>query len=84
MRSLNLDQLATLVEVVEGGSFSAAARRLNLSQPAVSQQIRELETRFGVQLVERLGSAPSLLMPVMNWSSMRAGSPSMRNWLQPR
>jgi DNA-binding transcriptional LysR family regulator len=55
MRSLNLDQLATLVEVVEGGSFSAAARRLNLSQPAVSQQIRELETRFGVQLVERLG-----------------------------
>ncbi|UEM02893.1 LysR family transcriptional regulator [Skermanella rosea] len=55
MRSLNLDQLRTLLEVVEGGSFSAAARRLNLSQPAVSQQIRELEGRFGVQLVERLG-----------------------------
>ena len=55
MRSLNLDQLRTLIEVIELGSFSAAARRLNLTQPAVSQQIRELERRFGVQLIERMG-----------------------------
>lgn len=55
MRSLNLDQLRTLQAVTEGRSFSAAARRLNLSQPAVSVQIRELERRFGVKLVERLG-----------------------------
>jgi DNA-binding transcriptional LysR family regulator len=55
MRSLNLDQLHALVRVVELGSFSAAARRLHLSQPAVSLQIRELESRLGVQLVERLG-----------------------------
>ena len=39
MRSLSLDQLRTLLEVVEGGSFSAAARRLNLTQPAVSLRI---------------------------------------------
>ena len=38
MRSLNLDQLRTLLEVVEHGNFSAAARRLNLTQPAVSLQ----------------------------------------------
>src|SRR5712671_6459798 len=55
MRSLNLDQLRAILEVVEHGSFSAAARRLNLSQPAVSLQIRELERRFGVQLIERFG-----------------------------
>jgi DNA-binding transcriptional LysR family regulator len=55
MRSLNLDQLRTLVSVVEHGSFSAAARRLNLTQPAVSLQIRELERRLGVRLIERLG-----------------------------
>jgi DNA-binding transcriptional LysR family regulator len=55
MRSLNLDQLRALVEVIEQRSFSAAARRLNLTQPAVSLQVRELERRFGVQLVERLG-----------------------------
>ena len=55
MRSLNLDQLRTLLQVIELGSFSAAARRLNLTQPAVSLQIRELERRFGVRLIERMG-----------------------------
>jgi DNA-binding transcriptional LysR family regulator len=55
MRSLNLDQLRALSEVIEQGSFSAAARRLNLTQPAVSLQLRELERRFGVRLIERLG-----------------------------
>jgi DNA-binding transcriptional LysR family regulator len=55
MRSLNLDQLRALLRVIELGSFSAAARQLNLTQPAVSLQIRELERRFGVRLIERLG-----------------------------
>jgi DNA-binding transcriptional LysR family regulator len=55
MRGLNLDQLRTLLAVVESGSFSAAARKLHLSQPAVSVQIRELERRFAVKLIERLG-----------------------------
>jgi len=55
MRSLNLDQLRALSEIVRLGSFSAAARALNLSQPAVSLQLRELESRAGVRLVERLG-----------------------------
>src|SRR6266404_4414506 len=52
MRSLSLDQLRTLSEVVAQGSFSAAARRLNLTQPAVSLQIRELESRWRVDLIE--------------------------------
>ena len=55
MRNINLDQLRTLLEVVQCRSFSAAARRLNLSQPAVSLQIRELERRYGVRLIERFG-----------------------------
>lgn len=55
MRSLNLDHLRALDDVVRLGSFSAAARKLNLSQPAVSLQIRELESRVGVRLVERMG-----------------------------
>ena len=63
MRSLNLDQLRTLQAVTEGRSFSAAARRLNLSQPAVSVQIRELERRFGVKLVERLGKQAHTTKP---------------------
>lgn len=55
MRNLNLDQLGALAAVVETGSFTAAAARLNLSQSAISLQIKELERRFGVRLVDRLG-----------------------------
>ena len=55
MRNLNLDQLRTLIEVVDLGSFTEAAKRLHLTQPAISQQIRELENRCGLQLVERIG-----------------------------
>lgn len=55
MRGLSLDQLRTLTEVVGRSSFSAAARHLSLTQPAVSLQLRQLETRFGVRLVERVG-----------------------------
>jgi DNA-binding transcriptional LysR family regulator len=55
MRSLNLDQLRALETVVELASFTGAARRLSLSQSAVSVQIRELEQRCGLRLIERLG-----------------------------
>jgi len=63
MRSLNLDQLRALLEVVGRGSFSAAARHLNLTQPAISLQIRELERRFGVRLIERLGKQAHATAP---------------------
>jgi DNA-binding transcriptional LysR family regulator len=55
MRGLNLDQLRALVELIERGSFTAAARELNLTQPAVTHQVQELERRFKVTLVERSG-----------------------------
>jgi DNA-binding transcriptional LysR family regulator len=60
MRSLNLDQLRAFVEVVERGSFTAAAKELNLTQPAVTHQVQELERRFNVTLVERLGKRAHL------------------------
>ena len=60
MRSLNLDQLRAFVEVVERGSFTAAAKELNLSQPAITHQVHELERRFKVELVERLGKRAHL------------------------
>jgi len=46
----NLDQLSAFVEVVERGSFTAAAEELNLTQPAVTHQVRQLERRFKVEL----------------------------------
>ncbi len=55
MKALNLDYLRTFLDVIELGSFSAAAERLSLTQPAVSLQIRQLEQRLGVKLIERIG-----------------------------
>jgi DNA-binding transcriptional LysR family regulator len=49
----NLAALRSLVAAVEDGSLSAAARRLGISQPAVSQQIAALEQSYGVELVIR-------------------------------
>jgi len=55
MQRLNLDQLGTFVKIIETGSFSAAAGKLGLTQPAVSLQIRQLEKRLGAALIERVG-----------------------------
>lgn len=55
MNKLNLDHLQAFADVVELGSFSAAAERLNLTQPAVSLQVRQLEKRLGAMLIERVG-----------------------------
>lgn len=51
-----MDRLAameTFIYVVETGSFSAAARRLNVGQPAISKNIAQLEERLGVRLLTR-------------------------------
>ncbi len=50
---MNLQQLATFCTVVSEGSMTAAAEKLNLTQPAVSQQIRSLEEELGVSLLVR-------------------------------
>ena len=63
MRSINLDQLRALTEVAALGSFSAAARKLNLTQPAISLQIRELESRWGLRLIERVGKSARATAP---------------------
>jgi len=48
-------QLAAFCAVVERKSFSQAAERLGVTQPAVSLQIRSLEQRLGRQLLDRSG-----------------------------
>ncbi len=48
-------QLAAFCAVVERRSFSQAAERLGVTQPAVSLQVRALEKRLGVQLLDRSG-----------------------------
>jgi DNA-binding transcriptional LysR family regulator len=48
-------QLAAFCAVVERKSFSQAAERLGVTQPAVSLQVRSLERRLGQQLLDRSG-----------------------------
>jgi len=53
MRNLSLDQVQTLVAIADLGTFAAAAQALHLAPPTVSLHISELESRLGVQLLER-------------------------------
>jgi len=55
MRSLNLDQLRTLVTIADLGTFAAAAQALHLAQPTVSLHVSELELRLGTGLLQRGG-----------------------------
>jgi DNA-binding transcriptional LysR family regulator len=57
---INLFQLQFFLAVAESGSFSAAAGRLHMTQPGVSQQIRGLEKHLGTQLFVRRGHGVEL------------------------
>lgn len=50
---LNLYKLEIFATVVQTGSFSAAAERLLMTQPAVSQHIQDLEASLGARLFQR-------------------------------
>ncbi len=52
-RRVRLRDLDTLMTVVQAGGMRRAAQVLNLSQPAVSKAVRELEQTLGVRLLER-------------------------------
>lgn len=53
--ALTIRHLTIFLTVAQQGSMSAAAKTLYLSQPTVSQAIRELETHYNGLLFERLG-----------------------------
>ncbi|MEM9105576.1 MAG: LysR family transcriptional regulator [Pseudomonadota bacterium] len=53
--ALKIEQLRTFVDVVELGTFTAAADRRGFSQPAVSLQVSQLERAVGTKLIERIG-----------------------------
>jgi DNA-binding transcriptional LysR family regulator len=57
---LDLNRLRVFQAVADAGSFSRAARALFLSQPAVTQHIRALESALGVPLFDRLGRRTTL------------------------
>jgi len=63
MRSTTLRQLRIFVAVAKHLSFARAAEEMHLSQPAVSMQIKELESVMELPLFERAGRSIRLTMP---------------------
>lgn len=55
IKGLSFDQLQTFSDIIELGSFSAAADKAGVTQPAISLQLRQLERKLGLRLVERVG-----------------------------
>ena len=55
MNRIALYHLETLLWINRLGSFSAAANRLNTTQPGISARIRELENHLGIPLFARQG-----------------------------
>jgi DNA-binding transcriptional LysR family regulator len=53
--SMNLNHLAIFDAVAQTGSMTLGAERLDISQPAVSKQVQELERVLGVHLFDRIG-----------------------------
>ena len=51
---MTIRHLEIFAAVCDAGGVSAAARELRVSQPSVSQAVRDLEERFGVRLFDRL------------------------------
>jgi DNA-binding transcriptional LysR family regulator len=52
---VDLRHLRAFVTIVDAGGFARAGARLNLSQPALSRQIRAFEGELGVRLFDRIG-----------------------------
>jgi len=89
--AMNLKHLETFILVAELQSFTAAARRLYMSQPAVSFQIKSLEEDLQVTLLQRgdkklgLTAAGRLLYPeakkmVARYQKIRAGIDDLRGF----
>ena len=49
-------KLYTLLAVVESNSYTRAAEQLSLTQPAVTQHIKQLEKELGVKILNRVGN----------------------------
>jgi len=57
---MDINALKAFIQVAELRSFSAAAEKLHVTQPAISKRISHLETQLGVKLINRIGRSITL------------------------
>lgn len=60
MSPLTLDQIQVFLAVVDEGSFTKAATRLNRARSAVTYAIQKLEAQIGLPLFDRIAYRPTL------------------------
>jgi molybdate transport repressor ModE-like protein len=82
-------RLLTFHAVARAGSFSAAARELSLTQPAVSQQVAALERELGARLLHRgpgglTQGASRSSTPTRSPSASPSPTPSSPSWARTR
>lgn len=66
---MELRVLRYFLAVARTGTLTAAAAQLNVTQPALSRQLKLLETELGVQLINREHKPVTLTLKASTWSS---------------
>jgi DNA-binding transcriptional LysR family regulator len=95
LHGLELRQLRALATVIQSESLGGAARRLRLTPPALSRQLRDLEREIGVQLITRgakgttpthagLAAATDALRILTTVDALTADAARMRNEMSMR
>ena len=79
---LTLDHLRVLVAIAELGSFSAAARRLQRVQSAISQSVRSLEAALAIRIFDRARKYPVLTPAGAALVAAMAASPDRETELE--
>lgn len=59
-RNITIQQMEALVALVEEGNFSRAARKMYLTQPALTKNIKNIENYLGLRIVNRSGGCVTL------------------------
>ena len=68
-----LHLITVFVAVVDSGGFAGASRKLNISPPAVTRAINELESHLGVRLLTRSTRVVRVTLPDSSMLAMSVG-----------